>query len=259
MIFSWLRARRRRKLLARPFPPEWQAILESNLAHYRYLSPAEQSKLRDQTRIFVAEKNWEGCNGLAVTDEMKVTIAAHASLLTLGLDSEPFAGLLSVLIYPAGYRVPEERWQSGWSIHGESSRLGESWYRGPVILSWEEIQDDAQHPGYGNNLVWHEFAHQIDMLDRSTNGTPPLETPELRRQWHEVMTAEFEQLQRDARAGRQTLLDTYGAESEAEFFAVTTECFFDAPVELREAHPRLYELLARYYRQDPAKRIENAR
>lgn len=258
MIFSWLRERRRRKLLALPLPPEWQAILERNLAHYRYLSPAEKVMLRDRTRIFVAEKNWEGCNGLTVTDEMKVTIAAHASLMALGLEGEPFGGLLSVLIYPAGYRVPEERWQSGWSISGESSRLGESWYRGPVILSWDEIQDDALHPGYGNNLVWHEFAHQIDMLDRSTNGTPPLQTREARRQWHEVMTAEFEQLRSDARAGRNTLLDTYGAESEAEFFAVTTECFFDAPVELRETHPRLYELLAGYYRQDPAKRIKGS-
>ncbi len=258
MIFSWLRQWQRRRLLARPFPPEWQAFLERNLAHYRYLSAAEQATLRDRTRIFVAEKNWEGCNGLTVTDEMKVTIASHASLMTLGLASEPFGGLLSVLIYPAGYRVPEERWQSGFSIYGQSSRLGESWYRGPVILSWDEIQDDARHPGYGSNLVWHEFAHQIDMLDRSTNGTPPLETQEARRLWHEVMTSEFEQLKRDARAGRETLLDTYGAESEAEFFAVTTECFFDAPVELRETHPRLYELLAGYYRQDPAARIENA-
>lgn len=255
MIFSWLRERRRRKLLAQPFPPEWQTLLERNLAHYRYLSPNEQASLRDRTRVFIAEKNWEGCNGLVVTDEMKVTIAAHASLMAMALPGEPFRDLLSVLIYPAGYRVPEQRWHSGWAIHGESSRLGESWYRGPVILSWQEIQEDARRPGYGNNLVWHEFAHQIDMLDRSTNGTPPLETVEARQRWHDVMTAEFEQLRQDAHQGRETLLDTYGAENEAEFFAVTTECFFDAPVELRETHPRLYEILASYYRQDPAARI----
>ncbi len=258
MFFSWLRERRRKKLRATPFPSEWQAYLERNLSHYRYLSPAEQTMLRDRTRIFVTEKNWEGCNGLTVTDEMKVTIAAHASLMTLGLAGDPFQGLLSILIYPAGYRAPEERWHGAWSIRGESNMLGTSWYRGPVILSWEEIQDDAWHPGNGSNLVWHEFAHQIDMLDRSTNGTPPLETHAARRQWHDVMTAEFEQLRRDAQAGRQTLLDTYGAESEAEFFAVATECFFDVPVELRELHPRLYELLAGYYRQDPAARIAGA-
>lgn len=255
MIFSWLRERRRRKVLAQPFPAEWLGYLEKNVAHYPHLSPDEQARLRDALRIFIAEKNWEGCNGLAVTEEMKVTIAAQACLMTLGLEGEPFRNLLSVLIYPAGYAVPEERWHQGWSIMGESARLGESWYRGPVILSWEEIQDDARHPGYGNNLIWHEFAHQIDMLDRSTNGTPPLRTEQERRQWHDVMTAEFEQLRRDAASGRATLLDSYGAENEAEFFAVATECFFDCPVELREEHPRLYELLAGYYCQDPASRV----
>lgn len=258
MILSWLRERRRRKILAAPFPSEWLRLLERNVAHYRHLTTEEQALLRDELRFFVAEKNWEGCNGLTVTDEMKVTIAAQACLMTLGLEGDPFRAVLSVLIYPAGYAVPDERWHSGWSIKGESARLGESWYRGPVILSWAEIQDDAKHPGYGNNLIWHEFAHQIDMLDRSTNGTPPLETQAERQRWHEVMTAEFEQLQRDARNGRATLLDTYGAESEAEFFAVATECFFDVPVELREEHPRLYEILAGYYRQDPAARIAKA-
>jgi len=258
MVFNWLRNRRRAKLLSKSFPDEWLGYLERNLTHYRYLTSEEQLWLRNAVLFFVAEKNWEGCNGLVVTDEMRVTIAAHACLMALGLDGEPFRNVLSVLIYPAGYSVPEERWHGGWSIAGQSARLGEAWYRGPVILSWEEIEDAARHPGYGSNLVWHEFAHQIDMLDRSTNGTPPLESQQARRLWHDVMTAEFEQLRRDARDGRATLLDTYGAESEAEFFAVVTECFFDAPVELRAEHPRLYEILKSYYRQDPAERIEPA-
>jgi Mlc titration factor MtfA (ptsG expression regulator) len=259
MIFNWLRQQRRRRILAEPFPEEWLKYLERNVAHYRYLSPEEQSRLRDELRIFIAEKNWEGCGGLTVTDEMKVTIAAQACLMTLGLPGEPFRGVLSILIYPAGYSVPAARLHPDWTIYGESARLGESWYRGPVILSWAEIKEDAEHPGYGNNLIWHEFAHQIDMLDRSTNGTPPLETVEARRRWHDVMTAEFEQLRRDARSGRETLLDSYGAESEAEFFAVCTECFFDAPIELKQMHPRLYDLLAGYYRQDPAARIARAK
>ncbi len=255
MILSWLRKRRRQRILATPFPDAWLGYITRNVPHYRFLSPEEQAKLRDELRVFVAEKNWEGCNGVTVTDEMKVTIAAYACLMTLGLPEDVFHGVLSILIYPAGYAVPEERWHVGWSIHGESARLGESWYRGPVILSWEEIKDDTRHPGYGNNLIWHEFAHQIDMLDRSVNGTPPLETRAAREQWHAVMTAEFERLRRDAHDGRATLLDTYGAESEAEFFAVATECFFDAPVELRQRHPQLYEQLAGYYRQDPASRV----
>jgi Mlc titration factor MtfA (ptsG expression regulator) len=255
MIFSWLRARRRKKLLATPFPEQWLPYLERNLAQYRYLSRDEQQRLRDNLRVFVAEKNWEGCNGLTVTDEMRVTIAAHACLMTLGLDGDPFGGLQSVLIYPSGYAVPQERWLEGWSISGIVGREGESWYRGPVVLSWDNIQEDVEYAGHGNNLIWHEFAHQLDNLDRSTNGTPPLEDPRQRRRWHEVMTSEYEQLVEDAEQGRATLLDEYGAENEAEFFAVATECFFDCPEELRDEHPRLYELLADYYRQDPAARI----
>jgi hypothetical protein len=256
MILSWLRQRRRKKILGMPFPAGWLAFLAKNVEHYRLLTPDEQARLRDNLRIFVAEKNWEGCAGLKVTDEMKVTIAGQACLMALGLEGDPFAGVLSILIYPTGYAVPQERSYEGWSIAGDVARLGEAWYRGPVILSWADVRRDSRHPGYGRNLVWHEFAHQIDMLDRSTNGTPPLADRGLRRRWHDVMTAEYQQLITDAEAGRATLLDTYGADSEAEFFAVATECFFDCPVELRGEHPGLYELLREYYHQDPARRLE---
>ena len=255
MLLSWLRQRRRNQILATPFPAAWLAFLQENVLHYRYLTAEEQAKLRDRLRIFVAEKHWEGCAGLTVSDEMKVTIAAQACLMALALEGDPFATVLSILIYPTGYAVPEERWYEGWSVTGETSRLGEAWYRGPVILSWAEVRRDARHPGQGCNLVWHEFAHQIDMLDRSTNGTPPLADPGERRRWHEVMSDEYEQLIADAEEGRATLLDTYGADSEAEFFAVATECFFDCPGELRDEHPRLYELLRDYFRQDPATRL----
>jgi MtfA peptidase len=259
MILTWLRQRRRARILAEPFPPQWLAWLQQNLAPYADLNADEQARLRDALRVFIAEKNWEGCGGFTVTPEMQVTIAAHACLMTLALPGEPFRGVLSILVYPAGYAVPEERAQEGgWSITGEAFRLGESWYRGPVILSWEEIEAEIHNPGQANNLIYHEFAHQIDMLDRSTNGTPPLETSAQRARWHEIMTREFERLRADAQAGRPTLLDPYGAGNEAEFFAVSTECFFDCPVEMRELHPGLYELLSDYYRQDPAERAERS-
>src|SRR5260221_8432764 len=256
MLFSWFKQRRRKQILLQPSPPTWLVFLEKNLMHFRYLSPAEQAKLRDELRVFIAEKNWEGCAGLTITDEMQVTIAAHACLMALGLDFDPFERLQSILIYPVGYAVPEERWHEGWSIAGDSLRLGEAHYRGPVILSWKEVRRDSRHPGRGHNLVWHEFAHQIDMLDRSTNGTPPLASQEQRLRWHEVMTAEYERLVEDAERGHATLLDTYGASNEAEFFAVATECFFDCPQELRDEHPQLYALLCEYFRQDPAARLE---
>jgi Mlc titration factor MtfA (ptsG expression regulator) len=123
------------------------------------------------------------------------------------------------------------------------------------VLSWEEVLDGARHPGVGQNLVFHEFTHQLDMLDGSIDGTPPLDTSEQAKRWHRVMTSEFNRLIRASERGRATLLDQYGATDEGEFFAVATECFFDQPVEMARRHPELYELLREYYRQDPATRF----
>jgi Mlc titration factor MtfA (ptsG expression regulator) len=255
MILSWFQRRRRRKLLAEPFPQEWLEYLRRNVSHYGFLSETEQSRLRDDLRIFITEKHWEGCGGLTMTDEIKVTIAAQACLLLLGLKHNYFERVQSILVYPSGYRVKGEQVGRDGLIHerGEG-RLGEAWYRGPVILAWDEVRYDAQNPGQGQNLVFHEFAHQLDMLDGQIDGTPPLETPEQYQRWREVMTAEYEQLIRASELGRATLLDQYGTTDEGEFFAVATECFFERPVALQRRHPRLYEILRDYYHQDPAAR-----
>ncbi len=255
MIFSWLQRRRREKIVAEPFPPEWLAYLNKNVAHYRYLSEAEQARLRDDLRIFIAEKTWEGCGGLRITDEMKVTIAAQACLLVLGMEHNYFDRVLSVLVYPHGYRAPTPEFVNpGMVVDASSDRLGESHYRGPVILSWEDVLEDGRYPQGGKNLVFHEFAHQLDMLDGVVNGAPPLQGREAVKRWQEVMTAEYERLVRESQHGRATLLDQYGTTNEGEFFAVATECFFDRPVQMAHRHPQLYELLRDYYRQDPAAR-----
>ena len=256
MIFSYLKRRRRNKILAEPCPSAWLDYLRDNVVHYRTLSPDEQARLRDDLRIFVAEKNWEGCGGLMMTDEIKVTIAALACLLVLAIDHDYFSSVDSILVYPRGYVVPEPTYIEDTTIMGEGARLGEAWYRGPVVLSWADVQSNAREPQSGENLVWHEFAHQLDMLDRAIDGTPPLGSREQYDKWIEVMNDEFDQLKADARAHRDTLLDTYGVASEAEFFAVATESFFGTPVELRARHPRLYELLREYYHQDPAERMK---
>jgi MtfA peptidase len=250
MIFDWLKDWRRERILARPFPEGWLGYLRKNVAHYEYLSEAEQAKLRDAVQVFVAEKNWEGCGGLVLTDEIKVTIAAQACLLVLGLEHNCYDRVLSVLVYPRAYRggAHEEL-----GLRGEG-RSGEAWYRGPVVLSWDDVSYEGRHPRGGHNLVFHEFAHQLDMLDGAINGTPPLKGAEQARRWHDVMTAEYRRLVAASEHGRATLLDHYGATNEGEFFAVCTECFFDRPVEMRRQHPQLYDLLREYYRQDPAER-----
>ncbi len=250
MIFDWLKDWRRERILARPFPEEWLGHLRQNVAHYEYLSEAEQATLRDDVQVFVAEKNWEACGGLVMTDEIKVTIAAQACLLVLGLDYGYYDRVLSVLVYPHAYRgTLREEW--GFRDPG---RLGESWYRGPVVLAWDHVYYEARHPQEGHNVVFHEFAHQLDMLDNEVNGTPPLTDAEQAQRWHDVMTAEYRRLVAASERCRATLLDQYGAASEGEFFAVCTECFFDLPVEMRRRHPRLYELFREFYRQDPAAR-----
>jgi Mlc titration factor MtfA (ptsG expression regulator) len=252
MIFAWLRGRRRRKLLSTPFPAAWLEYLRRNVSHYEFLNEAERARLRDDLRILVAEKRWEGCGGLRMTDEIKVTIAAQAALLVLGIGHNYFERVRSILVYPRGYRAPGP---DGEDVPGEThGRLGEAWYRGPVVLSWADALAGGRNQGGGQNLVFHEFAHQLDMLDGLIDGTPLLETPAEYRRWREVMTAEYERLTREAGEGRRTLLDPYGATNEGEFFAVATECFFEQPVALSRQHPKLYELLRDYYHQDPAAR-----
>jgi Mlc titration factor MtfA (ptsG expression regulator) len=242
-------------MLAQPFPSAWLTYLGRNVPHYHYLSDAEQAKLRDNIRIFIAEKHWEGCGGLQMTDEIKVTIAAQACLLVVGMEHNYFDRVQSILVYPYGYqaRIPEMT-APGVIVEESSARLGEAHYRGPVVLSWADVVRDARHPRAGKNLVFHEFAHQLDMLDGVINGTPPLKGPEQARRWKEIMTQEYEELRAASAEGRATLLDDYGAVNEGEFFAVATECFFDLPVEMARRHPRMYELLREYYRQDPAAR-----
>jgi Mlc titration factor MtfA (ptsG expression regulator) len=256
MILSWLKQRRRSKLLAEPFPAQWRDYLNRNVAHYRYLTAREQARLREDVRIFVAEKHWEGCGGLVLTDEIKVTIAGQACLLVLGMEHNYFDRVASILVYPAGYVDPREAAGADGQVHaGGEARLGEAWYRGPVILSWADVRAEGRDPSQGHNLVFHEFAHQLDMLDGVINGTPPLGSPEERARWREVMTAEYRRLIEACGAGRATLLDQYGATNEAEFFAVATECFFDRPAAMKQRHPQLYDLLRDYYHQDPAARF----
>lgn len=255
MFFTWLKRRRRLRLAGAPLPDSWQRVLADNVRHYGYLSESERDRLHEHVKIFVAEKNWEGCGGLAMTDEIKVTIAGQAAIMLLAFDVGALDHVLSILVYPTAYIAPGRQNVGSMVLVGEDHRLGEAWQRGPVILSWADVLEDGRNPGHGNNLVWHELAHQLDMLDHDVDGIPPLPTREAYRRWRQVMTAEFERLAAHAARGRPTLLDEYGATDPAEFFAVATECFFDRPQELHERHSRLYDVLRQFYRQDPAQRV----
>ena len=254
-LVFWIDDQRRKEILSQPFPEEWLEFLEKHVPHYSLLSEKEKAKLRDAVQIFAAEKHWEGCRGLEITDEMKVTIAGQACLLTLGMDKNYFPRVKTILVYPGGFRMPKDRHAVDFLEEETTPVLGVAWYRGPVILSWDDILNPGNNPEGALNLVIHEFAHQLDMQGGPADGTPLLASRKLQKRWRTIMRAEFDRLVRESAEGRATLLDQYGAKNEGEFFAVASECFFEQPVELKRQHPELYGILRRYYRQDSAARL----
>ena len=255
MIFNWFKKRRRARILATPFPDSWNELIRDNVVLDRQLTHEQQQRLRRLVRIFVAEKNWEGCGGLVMTDEIKVTIAAQACLMVVGMDEDLyFDHVLSILVYPTGYVAPGAH-DSGIGLVLESGqpRLGEAWWRGPVILSWADARAGGRRETPGHNLVLHECAHQLDMMNgRITDGTPPLKTKEQHDRWVSVLGPEFDRLVEDCRRGHHGFIDCYGATNPAEFFAVITETFFERPNALRLHHAEAYNVLRDYYGLDPA-------
>jgi hypothetical protein len=251
VILGWLRRRRRQRLLATPFPEAWRALLDP-LRFYRRLDDVERERLHDILRVIVVEKSWEGI-GIEITDEIRVTIAALAALLVLGIEHDHFERVTSILVYPTTF---ENVWHGdGLIAPADPSLLGEAWYRGPVRLAWDSVREGALNPEDGRNVVLHEFAHRLDMLDGYVDGTPPLSGAGAYANWTRVMTEEFVRLSRHARRGRRTVLDPYGTTDEGEFFAVATEAFFEKSAHMERKHPELYALLKGYYRQDPAARM----
>lgn len=252
-MFGWLKNRRRRRLLESPFPDAWEACLRRRVRWYPSMPEPLREALRNHLRVLVHEKHWEGCGGQEMTEEVQVVVAAQAALLLLGLDRHDYyPHVISVLVYPNNFLVRKEWVDEAGLVHeADAEQDGEAWYRGPVVLGWKEVVEDASDPGTGVNVVIHEFAHQLDFEDGAIDGTPPLRDPSDYPRWQKVMTDAFERLGRDADRGRETVLDPYGAESPEEFFAVASESFFDAPGWLYRYERDLYEVLQRYYGQDP--------
>ncbi len=253
MIFSSTKSRRL-KLRSTPFPLEWREILHRRFPLLASLPPEDQRELEGHIQVFLAEKQFEGCDGLVITDEMRVVVAAQACLLLLHRDTAYYPDLRSILVYPSTYysRVTEEDEEQ------KTAFLGQSWQRGPVILAWDAVQGGVSDRSDGQNVVFHEFAHQLDEEDGRVDGVPVLNAkgplPERLsryRSWAKILSKEFEELRRASEEGQSSVLDEYGVANPAEFFAVATECFFEKPRPLREKHPELYAELKRFYQQDP--------
>lgn len=255
VVLAWivgapfLAARRRRDLAARSLDEVERRALEAWLPCARVLPAELRDRLERLTAVFVGEKQFTGCGGLAVTSEMKVAIAAQACLLVLGRNKHVYDRLRSVLVYPSQFVVPGE-WHDEHGVVTEESRVlaGESWDVSRVILSWEDVESRGA-PGEAYNVVIHEFAHY---LDHESGGAPWIAGSGARRRWFRLLDVELERLRAQADAGQQSFLDPYATEDRGEFFAVASEAFFEEPAVFARELPTLYRALADLYRLDPA-------
>jgi len=256
-MFGFFKKRRRERIRSRPFPSEWRDLLVRRYPLYSRLSPADRQELEGWIRVFLAEKRFEGCGGQEITDEVRVLIAAQACLLLLHRDTECYPLLHSILVYPSSYVAKTwHRERDGTITEEFQARGGESWPHGTVVLAWDGAFAGAVELNKGRNLVLHEFAHQLDEEDGMADGAPLLsgsvwQVHHRYQTWAKVLSEEFQQLRRAAADGQETVLDTYGAQNPAEFFAVATETFFEKPGRLMGRHPALYAQLKEFYRQDP--------
>jgi Mlc titration factor MtfA (ptsG expression regulator)/Flp pilus assembly protein TadD len=247
-MFTWWKQRRRRRILAQPFAPEWSAYLEANVRHYRFLRPAERERLRQLTAIFVAEKTWVDC-GQPIDDELRVTVAGQAAVLLLGIETDYcFDNLRSVFVQPGGPAHPLalERWHLPPGVRYS----GEAWPHGPLVIAWNHARANACGDTHdGRNLILHELAHRLDELDGELDGIPPFRAAEDAVRWE----AEYERLLAQADDPHDLrLLGEYRVAEPIEFFTVATECFFQRPGALRRLHAEIYDLLRTFYGQDPA-------
>ncbi|WP_016948734.1 M90 family metallopeptidase [Anabaena sp. PCC 7108] len=244
--------RKRNGLKHRPFPPLWNAIIENNFPIYLYLSSDERRRLQGHIQVFLTEKQFIGCRGLQVTEEKKIIIAAVACLLLLNERGEYFPKLRSVLVYPSAYIVKETAAISNYVVEERRvARLGESWTKDQLILSWEQIKHDTLNWQDGHNVVLHEFAHQLDQEDGKAEGVPILQRNSDYPIWAKVMSEAYQQLCNDVLQGVNNVIDSYGATNPAEFFAVATETFFEKPHQLLSHDPAVYQQLQLYYQLDP--------
>ena len=258
-MLHWFRQRRRKRLTQAPFPSSWEEIIRRNVAHYCMLEDAERAKLRGLIQVFISEKNWEGAGGLELDDEIRVTISAQACLLILDLPHNYYRNVQSIVVYPSTVVPPQRKpgfFETALApVDMEQPILGQAFLQGPVIIIWDAALRGSRHPELGHNVIYHEFAHKLDMLNGAADGTPPLHSRAEYRDWVRICSHEYQRLRRDVSMGRKSFLHSYGATSEAEFFAVATEQFFDQPKRMLDQAPDLYRVLQEYYRQDPSERV----
>jgi Mlc titration factor MtfA (ptsG expression regulator) len=249
----WLRRELRRwRVRRRPFPAAWREVLRRQMPYFAQMPADLQLQLKKLTQVFIAEKPFIGCAGLDVSDEMRVLVAAQASLLQLNRRAGGYPELRQVLLYPGAFVVERaQREANGLVREGRRVLLGESWQQGQVLLSWDDVLAGAADPADGRNVVIHEFAHQLDSERGGANGAPYLGRRDRYARWAATLGEAYAQLRERVARGEPTLIDAYGATDPAEFFAVASEVFFEQPRQLAAEAPALYRELAGCFRVNP--------
>ncbi len=262
-ISVWLILNKRRKratILARPLPNDWRNWLEKDFPRYRTLPDEIKKTLDGYLQVLIEEKRFEACGDLdEVTDRMKVLIAAQAALLLVRLKKYHFyRRLKSILVYPTAFRDGGHRRFGLQEERGNSVNLGESWQTGSIILAWDSVIAGARNSDDGQNVVFHEFAHQLDQIDGAADGLPILGDRKAYAQWAETFLRNYDDLVKKVESGkgRRSIIDSYGATNPAEFFAVASETFFEEPQKLLEKRSDLYGQLKNFYGLDPAAWID---
>lgn len=256
MILSWLHRLKLQYVLRRARIPErqWKDCV-AQLSVLHKLSQPELHRLRELASLFLYEKTVNGAKGFTVTEEMRNQLAAQACLLILNLDLDYYSGWREIIMYPDSFIVQRDEVDGVGLVHKNRRALGgESWSHGPVIISWADALHRSGHYHQGGNVILHEFAHKLDMLNGEANGMPPLHRDMDRERWTRSFTQAYEQLSEQLEYHHHTQIDPYAATSPAEFFAVMTEYFFESPETLQEAFPAVYAELCAFYRQNPLAR-----
>ncbi|MDD7983509.1 zinc-dependent peptidase [Lentisphaera marina] len=242
---------KRRKLMSSPVPPEWEIFLHEEVPYLDKLTNKDRTKLWSLIHIFLDEVEFIPCQDLVMSDRIRVAIAAQACLLTLNNPTQKhFNSLNTIYVYPDAFKSNVEENQGSFISSEESIRLGQS-IRGSIVLSWNSCRQGASNYHDGQNVVFHEFAHQLDQEHGSADGVPILQESSAYLDWGKIMYKKFLWLREKKKRHQDTLIDPYGALNEAEFFAVCTECFFEKPKQLKKKHPNIYRVMQNYYGLDP--------
>lgn len=249
----YLKERHRDKTRALPFKKDWRKIIQARVPYFRKMPADLQLQLKQHIQVFLSEKKFVGCNGVIITDEIRVTIAAQACLLLLNKKTDYYPKLTTILVYPRAFIKEQQTTVLGGVKFTQRHTLaGESWEYGKVVLSWDDTVEGANVTNDGRNVVIHEFAHQLDQENGNANGAPILQKDQNYRNWSSVFIKHFELLKSQVNSGIISIFDSYGATNPAEFFAVSSEVFFEQSVVFERSYPELYQQLKQFYKVDPA-------